>query len=252
MSKKLLIAGNWKLNGEKKDISFIKNLLKFHSKKLTKKVDILICPPFTLIDKFCQLTQRSNIEIGGQDCSENETGAYTGEVSANFLKDTGCEYVLVGHSERRILNNENNAEIKSRAQTAINSNLKVILCVGEKLTDREEGKALEYIEKQINDCLPNNFKNLFIAYEPIWSIGTGKIPSAFEIQEMHSHIKKIVFRISNENINVLYGGSVNTGNIKEILKITNVDGVLVGGASLKAKDFLAIYSAAVKHLDTSS
>ena len=124
--------------------------------------------------------------------------------------------------------------------------------MGERLADREEGKALEYIEKQINDCLPNNFKNSFIAYEPIWSIGTGKIPSAFEIQEMHSHIKKIVLRISNKNINVLYGGSVNTENIKEILKITNVDGVLVGGASLKAKDFLAIYSAAVKHLDTSS
>ena len=124
--------------------------------------------------------------------------------------------------------------------------------MGESLTNREEGKALEHIEKQINDCLPNNFKNSLIAYEPVWSIGTGKIPSAIEIQEMHSHIKNIVFRISNKNIKVLYGGSVNTENIKEILKITNVNGVLVGGASLKAKDFLAIYSAAVKHLDTSS
>ena len=123
--------------------------------------------------------------------------------------------------------------------------------MGEGLAHREEGKALKYIEKQINDCLPSNFKNSVIAYEPIWSIGTGKIPSSFEIQEMHSHIKKVVSKISNKNINVLYGGSVNTVNINDILKITNVDGVLVGGASLKAKDFLAIYSAAVKHLDNS-
>ena len=246
----MFVAANWKMNLDKKSIlEFTKSLHKF---KFSNQINTCIFPPMTYIDYLYNLINNLPISVGGQNCHFKSSGAFTGEVSANFLKDTGCEYVLVGHSERRILNNENNAEIKSRAQTAINSNLKVILCVGERLTDREEGKALEYIEKQINDCLPNNFKDLFIAYEPIWSIGTGKIPSAFEIQEMHSHIKKIVFRISNKNINVLYGGSVNTENINEILKITNVDGVLVGGASLKAKDFLAIYSAAVKHLDTSS
>ena len=204
------------------------------------------------LDYLNNLIDNLPISVGGQNCHFKLSGAFTGEVSANFLKDTGCEYALIGHSERRIFNNENNAEIKSRAQTAINSNLKVILCVGENLTDREDGKALEYIEKQINDCLPNIFNNSFIAYEPIWSIGTGKIPSAFEIQEMHSHIKKIAFKILNKSINVLYGGSVNAENINDILRINNVDGVLVGGASLKAKDFLAIYSAAVKHLNNSS
>ena len=246
----MFVAANWKMNLDKKLIfEFSKHLNTF---KFSSKVEACIFPPMTYIDYLHNLINNLPVSVGGQNCHFKSSGAFTGEVSANFLKDTGCEYVLVGHSERRILNNESNPEIKSRAQTAINSDLKVILCVGESLTDREEGNALEYIEKQINDCLPNNFKNLFIAYEPIWSIGTGKIPSAFEIQEMHSHIKKIVFKISNKKINVLYGGSVNTENINEILKITNVDGVLVGGASLKAKDFLAIYSAAVKHLYTSS
>ena len=246
----MLIAANWEMNLDKKSIlEFTKSLQKF---KFSNEINACIFPPMTHIDYLNNLIIHLPISIGGQNCHFKSSGAFTGEVSANFLKDTGCEYALIGHSERRILNNENNAEIKSRAQTAINSNLKVILCVGENLNDREEGKALEYIEKQINDCLPNNFKNSLIAYEPIWSIGTGKIPTVFEIHEMHSHIKTIACKILNNNIKVLYGGSVNTENINDILKITNVDGVLVGGASLKAKDFLAIYSAAVKHLGNSS
>ena len=130
MSKKLLIAGNWKLNGEKKDISFIKNLLKFYSKKLTKNVDILICPPFTLIDKFCQLTQRSNIKIGGQDCSENETGAYTGEVSANMLNDLKASYCIVGHSERRLYHNENNNFLNKKILNIQKNKMTAILCIG--------------------------------------------------------------------------------------------------------------------------
>ncbi len=246
----MFIAANWKMNLDKKSIlEFTKSLQNF---KFSNQINTCIFPPMTYTDYLYNLTNNLPISIGGQNCHFESFGAFTGEVSANFLKDTGCEYVLIGHSERRTLNNENNAEIKSRAETAINSSLKVILCVGENLTDREEGKALEQIEKQLNDCLPYNFNNSFIAYEPIWSIGTGKIPSAFEIQEMHTHIKKIVYRILNKNINVLYGGSVNVENINSIIEINNVDGVLVGGASLKAKDFLAIYSAAVKHLNISS
>ena len=246
----MFIAANWKMNLDKKSIlEFTKSLQKF---KFSNQINTCIFPPFTYIDYLHDLINNLPISIGGQNCHFKSFGAFTGEVSANFLKDTGCEYVLIGHSERRMLNNENNSEIKSRAETAINSSLKVILCIGETLADHKEGKAFEYIEKQLNNCLPSNFHNSFIAYEPIWSIGTGKIPSSFEIQEIHSHIKKIVFRISNKKINVLYGGSVNIENINEILKITNVDGVLVGGASLKAKEFLAIYSAAVKHLESSS
>ena len=246
----MFVAANWKMNLDKKSIlEFTKSLHKF---KFSNQISACIFPPMTYIDYLNNLIINLPISVGGQNCHFKSSGAFTGEVSGNFLKDLGCEYVLIGHSERRTFNNENNAEIKSRAQTAINSNLKVILCVGENLTDREDGNALEYIEKQINDCLPNNFKNSLIAYEPIWSIGTGKIPSVSEIQEMHSHIKTVVSKISNKNIRVIYGGSVNTENINDILKITDVDGVLVGGASLKAKDFLAIYSAAVKHLHNSS
>ena len=246
----MFIAANWKMNLDKKSIlEYSEFLNKF---KFSNEINACIFPPIIYVDYLKNLINNLPISVGGQNCHFKSSGAFTGEVSANFLKDTGCEYALIGHSERRILNNENNAEIKSRAQTAINSNLKVILCVGESLTDREDGKALEYIEKQINDCLPNNFKNSLIAYDPIWSIGTGKIPNVFEIQEMHSHIKTIACKILNKNIKVLYGGSVNTENINDILEITNVDGVLVGGASLKAKDFLAIYSAAVKHLNNSS
>ena len=236
----MFIAANWKMNLDKQSIlEFSKHLNNF---KFSNKVKACIFPPMTYTDYLYNLIKNLPISIGGQNCHFKSSGAFTGEVSANFLKDTGCEYALIGHSERRIHNYENNAEIKFRAQTAISSNLKVILCVGESLKDREEGKALEYIEKQINDCLPDNFKNLLIAYEPIWSIGTGKIPSVFEIQEMHSHIKKIAYKIFNKSINVLYGGSVNTENINDILKITNVDGVLVGGASLKERFSCNLYS----------
>ena len=246
----MFIAANWKMNLDKKSIlEFTKSLQKF---KFSKEINSCIFPPMTYIDYLNNLINNLPISIGGQNCHFKSSGAFTGEVSANFLKDTGCKYALVGHSERRKLNNENNAEIKSRAETAIKSNLKVVLCVGEDLIERQEGKALQYIEKQINDCLPDNFHDSFIAYEPIWSIGTGKIPSKFEIQEMHSHIKSIVYKILNKSVKVIYGGSVNTANINDILKINDVDGVLVGGASLQAKDFLAIYSAAVKHLNTLS
>ena len=179
----MFIAANWKMNLDKKTIQkFTESLHKF---KFSNKINTCIFPPMTYIDYLHNLINTLPISVGGQNCHFKSSGAFTGEVSANFLKDTGCEYVLVGHSEEDT-NNENNAEIRLRAQATINSNLKVILCVGENLEDREEGKALEYIEKQINDCLPNNFKNSYIAYEPIWSIGTGKIPSTSEIQEMHA------------------------------------------------------------------
>tara|TARA_B100001175_G_scaffold49365_1_gene38729 strand:- start:86 stop:757 length:672 start_codon:yes stop_codon:yes gene_type:complete len=192
MSKKLLIAGNWKLNGEKKDISFIENLLKFHSKKLTKKVDILICPPFTLIDKFCQLTQRSNIEIGAQDCSENETGAYTGEVSAVMLNDLKASYCIVGHSERRLYHNENNNLLNKKILNIQKNNMKAILCIGESLSDRKKSKTLRVLGNQLKGALKNNINpNLLeIAYEPIWAIGTGLVPEYSDIDEVHDYISK--------------------------------------------------------------
>ena len=162
MSKKLLIAGNWKLNGEKKDISFIENLLKFHSKKLTKKVDILICPPFTLIDKFCQLTQRSNIEIGAQDCSENETGAYTGEVSAVMLNDLKASYCIVGHSERRLYHNENNNLLNKKILNIQKNNIKAILCIGESLSDRKKSKTLRVLGNDLKEYIFSDWQEILI------------------------------------------------------------------------------------------
>ena len=246
----MLIAANWKMNLDKQSISEFSKFLK--NFKFSKKVKACIFPPMTYIDYLNNIIQNIPISVGAQNCHFKFSGAYTGEVSPIFLRDIGCEYVIIGHSERRILNGEDNNEVKLRAQSAIDANLKVILCVGESLIDREKGNAFNFIEKQLHESLPNGFENSLIAYEPMWSIGTGKIPSISEIEKMHEHIKKIAFDVLDKKINTLYGGSVNIKNIHNILKIKNVDGVLVGGASLKVKDFLAIYTAAVKHLNNSS
>ena len=182
-------------------------------------MEVCIFPPMTYLDYLNNLLQDLPISIGGQNCHYKLSGAFTGEVSPKFLRDTGCEYVIIGHSERRIFNYEKNDEIKLRVQSAINNNLKTILCVGEDLNDRKKGNAVKFIKKQLVECLPNNFEDSFIAYEPIWSIGTGKTPSLSEISEMLQNIKEVFFKISDKKIKVLYGGSVNVDNISDILKI---------------------------------
>ncbi len=243
----MFIAANWKMNLDKKLIKSFVEHLKIY--KFSKNVQLCIFPPTIYIDFLSGLAENLPFSIGGQNCHHQSFGAFTGEISAISLKEFGCDYVILGHSERRIYNKETNDFIKKSAQFAIKSNLKPIICVGENLDQRENGKAIDFIEKQIIDCLPEDFKELTIAYEPIWSIGTGKIPHQSEIREMHKNIKEIVFSKLKKNVKVLYGGSVNEQNIKEILSVNNVDGVLVGGASLKIKDFLAIYGSAVKHLE---
>ena len=245
MSKKLLIAGNWKLNGDKKDISFIKNLLKFNSKKLINNVDILICPPFTLIDKFCQLTQRSKIEIGAQDCSEYEIGAYTGEVSASMLSDLKASYCIIGHSERRFYHNENNNLLNKKILNIQKNNIKAILCIGESLSDRKKSKTLRVLGNQLKGALKNNINpNLLeIAYEPIWAIGTGLVPEYSDIEEVHDYISRKLedlYGKKSKKIRIIYGGSVNAKNVFSILSLNNVDGALIGGASLKIKDMKSI------------
>ena len=245
----MFIAANWKMNLDKVSISkFCNDLNNF---EFSSNVEVCIFPPMPYLDYLNYLIKKLPISVGGQNCHYKFSGAFTGEVSPKSLRDTGCEYVIIGHSERRTNNNESNNEIKLRAQSAIDSKLKTILCVGESLYHREKGYALKFVEKQLFECLPNDFNNLMVAYEPVWSIGTGKIPNISEINEMHKHIKKVVLKFTNKKVKVLYGGSVNVENVDRILNIINVDGVLVGGASLKVKDFLAIYSAAVKHLNNS-
>ena len=243
----MFIAANWKMNLDKKSIKSFVEHLKIY--KFSKNVQLCIFPPTIYIDFLSKLIKNTPILIGGQNCHHQSFGAFTGEISAISLKEFGCDYVILGHSERRTYNKETNDIIKKSAQFAIKSNLRPIICVGENLDQREDGKAIEFIEKQIKECLPEDFNELTIAYEPIWSIGTGKIPLLSEIEEMHKNIKEIVFSKLKKNVKVLYGGSVNEKNIKEILFVNNVDGVLVGGASLKIKDFLAIYGSAVKHLE---
>ncbi len=242
----MFIAANWKMNLDKKSINFFVENLQHY--KFSENLQLCIFPPTIYIDFLSKLLENIPISIGGQNCHHQSFGAYTGEVSATSLKELGCDYVILGHSERRIYNKDTNENIKKCSQFAIKSDLKPIICVGENFNQRNNGKAIDFIEKQITDCLPEEFNELIIAYEPIWSIGTGKIPHKTEIREMHENIKEIVFSKSKKNVKVLYGGSVNEQNILEILSVNNVDGILVGGASLKIKDFLAIYDSAVKYL----
>ena len=243
----MFIAANWKMNLDKTLIEEFVNIIQnceFH-----KEIDTCIFPPSVYISYLKKLIINLPVSIGGQNCHYETKGAFTGEVSSSSLKDVGCEYVVLGHSERRINNKESNIYVQKCASSAIKSNLVPIICVGETLKDREENNAFDFIAKQVDESLPNSFNNIIIAYEPIWSIGTGKIPNNIEIKEMHKHIKGMVNSKYGKNIKVLYGGSVNSSNISDILLVDNVDGFLIGGASLNAKDFLAIYSSTVKHLN---
>jgi len=245
MTNKLLIAGNWKMNGNKKDISFIKGLLKFISNHKFKNVEVLICPPFTLIDKFSSLTSRSSINIGAQDCSSNESGAYTGEISASMIKDFNGKYCIIGHSERRIYHNETNNLINSKILQAQEKNLRTILCVGETLSDRKNKRTLRVLGNQIKASLKGkiNPNQLDIAYEPVWAIGTGLVPNNSDIEEVHNFIfskLKKIYGNRVKNIRILYGGSVNSNNISSISSLNNVSGALIGGASLKIGDMKSI------------
>ena len=244
-NKNLLIAGNWKMNGLKKNLSMISLLTKYLKKKKFKNSEILICPPNALIDLFSNKTKQSNLMIGAQDCSDKESGAYTGEVSPSMLKDVGAQSVILGHSERRQYQEESNKLICSKAENALNNNLLTIVCVGESLNQKKGGKTLRVIGEQLKKSLPEKIKsnNLVVAYEPIWAIGSGLVPGNDDIYKVHSFISgKLKSRYGGKakKIKILYGGSVNKKNASSILSIDCVDGALIGGASLKFSDFKAI------------
>jgi triosephosphate isomerase len=244
-NKDLLIAGNWKMNGSKKNLSMISLLMKYIKQKKFKNSEILICPPNTLIDAFSNISKRSKLMIGAQDCSDKECGAYTGDVSPSMLKDIGSEAVILGHSERRQYQEESNKLICRKAENAFNNNLLTIICVGESLKQKKDGNTLRVIGEQLKKSLPDKIKpnDLVIAYEPIWAIGSGLVPSNDDIYKVHSFIsEKLKSRYGGraKKIKILYGGSVNKKNASSILSIDCVDGALVGGASLKFSDFKAI------------
>lgn len=242
----MLIAGNWKMNGLNAsitEVTALKQALKAHP----AAAKVLICPPATLVAKIAEVAG-PEVEIGGQDCQAKASGAYTGDIAAEMLADAGAKWVIVGHSERRDYHKESNEFIAEKTKAGWRAGLKVIVCVGESEAERVAGKQDEVVGHQLS-FLPEGAtaENLVIAYEPIWAIGTGKIPTIEEIDAMHNFIRKTLtdkFGATGAKMEILYGGSVKPNNAKEIFTVKNVNGALVGGASLKAKDFLAIIEAA--------
>ena len=237
----MLIAGNWKLNcniEEAKDLSnSILNILR--DKDLS--TDVALFPPNIYIDTVKNIVNNSKIYIGAQDCSIHISGAYTGDVSAQMLNDMKCKYIIVGHSERRIGKNETNNDVALKAKNVMENKMCPIICVGEDSKDRDAGNALNFIEKQLNESIPKNYKDFIIAYEPIWAIGSGKIPTIDSINEMFNMIRQWLLNNGiDNNTKILYGGSVNKENAKEIFSCRDLGGLLIGGVSLKAQEFSEI------------
>ena len=242
--KKLIVA-NWKMNMTKASgISLVKSLSAKINRSISSSREVVVCPPFTLISEISKILKSSKISLGGQDCSTDSFGAFTGDISSLMLKDLGCKYVIVGHSERRENHNESEKIIKNKLDLALSLGLKVILCVGEKMQERKKGNTIRIITRQLQLSISKkcNNKNTIIAYEPVWSIGSGVTPKDSEICDVHNFIKNKSSQLSigDKPLMVLYGGSVNPRNSKNILSLQNVDGALVGGASLKLKSFLDI------------
>lgn len=244
--RRKLAAGNWKMNGTGTALAELATLAKAHPAPTS---DVLICPPAPLIHRAAQTVQGSAIRIGGQDCHATQTGAHTGDTSAEMLADAGTQFVIVGHSERRADHNETNAMVCAKASAAIQAGLTVIVCLGETLNERDSGTTLDVIAGQLLGSVPDDITadTLVVAYEPVWAIGTGKVPTLAQIGEVHDFIRvRLDQRFGPEiaqGIRLLYGGSVKPGNAAEIFAIENVDGALVGGASLIAADFSPIITA---------
>lgn len=242
-----LIAGNWKMNGLSAALSEAQAMAA-GSPQLPPHITLAICPPATLLSKLAETLQGSSIKTGGQDCHTASSGAHTGDISTEMLADLGATYVIVGHSERRTDHGESDQTVADKASAAFRSGLIPIICVGEQLSQRDAGNAVSVVQGQVAASVPDEAKEkpFVIAYEPVWAIGTGRTPTVEQVEEVHSAIRAaIVERFGPEQAStpLLYGGSVKPGNAAELMHARNVDGALVGGASLKADDFLAIASA---------
>lgn len=241
-----LVAGNWKMNGLKAELAIAAEVAKGYDAGLKQAVDLAICPPATLLFAGSAALIGSRIATGGQDCSTQASGAFTGEVSAAMLADAGATFCIVGHSERRTLQGETNATVKAKAEAAQKALLVPIVCVGETKDEREAGKALAVVKKQLRGSIPEDATatTLVVAYEPVWAIGTGLTPTAADVAEMHEAIRAELSRLLGKaaaaGVRLLYGGSVKPSNAVELMNVAHVDGALVGGASLKAEEFLAI------------
>jgi triosephosphate isomerase len=244
-----LVAGNWKMNGLKAQLAeAIRVRDALGSPSAGVEANVMICPPATLIGEFALLAQGWRLMVGGQDCHWLPAGAHTGDVSAEMLKDAGAVAVIVGHSERRAAYGELDRVVKAKAQAAHRAGLVSIVCIGETAGERRSGLTLDVVARQLAGSLPDiaSATNTVVAYEPVWAIGTGLTPTAADVAEVHGFIRAQLSRRyggEGEWMRILYGGSVNPSNAKQLLAVVNVDGALVGGASLKADDFLGIIRA---------
>jgi triosephosphate isomerase len=238
-----LVAGNWKMNGLRASASVLSELV---AGLATAPVpaEVLVCPPATLLVPFADLLKGTTVNLGGQCCHASETGAHTGDLSAEMIRDAGATHVIVGHSERRVDHGETDAQVAAQAKAALRAGLVPIICMGENEAAYEQGRTRAVLADQIRGSLPEELKGrcVTVAYEPIWAIGTGKTAKTSEIVDTHGFIRDTVASTlgSTTRLRILYGGSVKPSNAGEILHAPGVDGVLVGGASLKASDFLAI------------
>lgn len=242
--RRKLAAGNWKMNGTAAALAEVEALAALATSDST---DVLICPPATLISRAKDVA--GSVAIGGQDCHANANGAHTGDVAADMLKDAGASHVILGHSERREDHGERDEDVRNKAKAAWDAGLVTVICVGESLSEREADNTLDIIGGQLAGSIPDGAtgENLVVAYEPIWAIGTGKVPTMSQIGEVHDFMRMRLERRFGEGVGrtvpLLYGGSVKPTNAEEIFAVSNVDGALVGGASLKANDFGAIIGA---------
>jgi triosephosphate isomerase len=245
MTRRPLVAGNWKMNGLRASLSELDEIARGYTAALRAEADLLICPPAPLIAEAAARMSAKHILIGGQDCHPKASGAHTGDVSAEMLKDAGANYVVVGHSERRADHGETDAVVRAKTEAAWRAGLTAIVCVGERKEQREAGKALSVVHEQLMGSIPDGASpdKLVVAYEPVWAIGTGLTPTPGDVAEMHASIRAELgkrFGADGTATRILYGGSVKPDNAHELIIQVDVDGALVGGASLKALDFLAI------------
>ena len=243
-----LVAGNWKMNGTSTSLNELMQIGHGFMSGLDAETEALICLPATLLSRGAEILSRTPVKSGGQDCHWQQAGAHTGDISAEMLKDAGASHVIVGHSERRTDHGETDSIVLMKAEAAWRAGLVAIVCIGETRAEREIGATLEILSRQIAGSVPAaaTHTTVIVAYEPVWAIGTGLTPTVDDVADAHAHIRKeLAQRIGAEaeRTRILYGGSVKPSNARELLSIANVNGALVGGASLKAADFLGIADA---------
>jgi triosephosphate isomerase len=244
VTRRPLVAGNWKMNGLRRDGAALARALVERVRAGAPQCQMALCPPATLLVPVGQAIAGSVIALGGQDCHPKQSGAHTGDISAWMLADLGCRYVIVGHSERRADHGEDDSLVRTKAAAAHAAGLAAIICLGETEAQRQAGETLGLVERQLAGSLPEGAtaENTVIAYEPVWAIGTGRTPTPADVRAVHAHLRALLNKAMSDGLGVriLYGGSVKPDNAADLLSITDVDGALVGGASLKAEDFWAI------------